>query len=239
MSGVRWLARAVSTNDEIRALAESGEPHGTTVATSHQTAGRGRLGRTWESPPGANLLFSVLVRRPWPASRAPLLCLGAAVATAQVAGAMYRIKWPNDVLAPDGRKVAGILAEAEWNRDGTLRFAILGIGLNVKASPDLPTAAHLEEVDGVVRDPRVLAEPLQRAVLEQVERVGHEPARVLEAWRRRSATLGRAVRIGEVVGTAVALDPDGALRVRMANGEERRVLAGDVEMVRCKAGGRR
>jgi BirA family biotin operon repressor/biotin-[acetyl-CoA-carboxylase] ligase len=223
------LESTTSTNDELRRLAQEGAPHGSVVVARHQTAGRGRLGRTWEVPPGSAALLSILIRRPLPANKVPLLCLGAAVATARAAGDAYRIKWPNDVLAPDGRKVAGILAEAEWGSGG-LAWAILGVGVNVSAAPPLPTAACLEEIDGP-RDVDPLIGAIARGTLAEADRVEREPASTLDAWRGRSATLGRRVRIGDVEGLAVDLDPDGALRVRADDGREQRVLTGDVEMV--------
>ena len=223
------LATTTSTNDELRRLAQDGAPHGAAVVAEHQSAGRGRLGRVWEAPPGSAVLLSVLIRRPLPAGKVPLLCLGAAVATARAAGAHYRIKWPNDVLAPDGRKVAGILAEAEWG-SGELSYAILGIGVNVSAAPPLDTAACLEEIGGPC-DRLALVERIVEGVLAEAARIETEPASMLDEWRSRSATLGRVVRIGEVVGTAVDIDPDGALRVLGDDGREVRVLTGDVEMV--------
>lgn len=227
------MEETTSTNDALRGWSrEAPLPHGAAVAARHQTSGRGRQGRRWESPPGSACLLSVLIRRPLTPGQAPLLCLAAAVATADVAGRPYRIKWPNDVLAPDGRKVGGILAEAEWNSGARhLDHAIVGIGLNVTGHPALGTATDLEEVDGVVRDVVQLADALRTGLLEWVERLEEAPARVLSAWTARSATLGRAVRVGAVEGTAVAVDPDGALRVRTASGREERVLAGDVEMI--------
>ena len=83
MAELRWLRSAGSTNDVLRELARGGAPHGTAVATDHQTGGRGRLGRTWEMPPGAGLALSVLVRVPIEGPRVPLVCFAAAVATAR------------------------------------------------------------------------------------------------------------------------------------------------------------
>src|SRR4051794_11015331 len=115
-----------STNDRARGLAARGAPHGTTVTAAHQSAGRGRQGRTWSAPPGRALLMSVVLRDP-PA----LLPLVAAVAVADVVGADARIKWPNDVLIAD-RKVAGILAEGR-PQEG---WAVVGVGLNVALRPE-------------------------------------------------------------------------------------------------------
>ena len=120
------LRETGSTNDRARELATGGAPHGTLVTTEHQVAGRGRQGRAWTSPPRRALLMSLVLREV-----TPLLTIAAGVAVADAVGAGTAIKWPNDVLL-DGRKVAGILAEAR-PREG---WAVLGIGLNVALRPD-------------------------------------------------------------------------------------------------------
>src|SRR6201989_3427740 len=123
------LRATTSTNDRARALAAARAPHGTLVTAGEQTAGRGRQGRTWSAPPGRALLMSLVLRAP-----DRMLPLAAAVAVAEAAGPEAAIKWPNDVLL-DGRKVAGILAEAR-PQDG---WAVLGVGLNVAVRiEDLP-----------------------------------------------------------------------------------------------------
>lgn len=219
-----------STNADVGALGRDGAPHGTAVWADEQTDGRGRLGRTWESPPTGNVYLSVLLRPALPLERAPLLCLAAAVVAAEVAGPHYRIKWPNDVQAPDGRKVAGILAELEVER-GALRYVVVGIGLNVNAAPDLPSATSLLDVDGVHRDREELVMALIRGLLTITSELERAPDAVLTRWRRASSTLGKHVRIGSVEGEAIDIDPTGALVVSTPHGVER-VFAGDVEMVR-------
>ena len=119
---VRWVAETGSTNADLLALARDGAPEGIVLVADHQTAGRGRLGRTWEAPPGASLLVSVLLRPPAAVADAVTMAAGVAMADAvdEVAGVHARLKWPNDlVVAVDGptaddRKLAGILAEADW-----------------------------------------------------------------------------------------------------------------------------
>lgn len=218
-----------STNDDLRALALDGAPHGTAILADTQTGGRGRLGRRWDSPPGANVLLSVLVRQPIPPSRLALVTLGAAVATATTCGPAYRIKWPNDVLASDGRKVAGILAEAEWT-NGVPSFVVVGIGVNVAVAPPLPTATCLD-ADGTVHDRDTVADGVIRGVLLWSESLVDDPRPVLDAWRARSATIGARVRVNDVEGVALDLGDDGGLLVRTDDGQVHRVLAGDVAMV--------
>ncbi len=219
-----------STNADAGALARDGAPHGSAVWADAQTDGRGRLGRTWESPPQGNVYLSIVLRPTLPLDRVPLLCLGAAVVTAGVAGPHYRIKWPNDVQSPDGRKVAGILAEMELER-GALRHVIVGIGLNVNAAPDLPTATSLLAVDGATRDREGIVAALLDGLLSICADLERAPDDVLARWRRASSTLGKHVRIGSIEGLAIDIDPTGALVVATDHGVER-VLAGDVEMVR-------
>jgi BirA family biotin operon repressor/biotin-[acetyl-CoA-carboxylase] ligase len=153
--------------------------------------------------------------------RLGLVSLAAAVAVTDVVGDRWRIKWPNDVVAEDGRKLAGILAEAEWD-GGRPAFVVVGIGVNVHAAPpDLPAVA-LADV-GPAPDRVALARALVDAV---VRRVGD--AEVLATWRARSATLGRRVTVGAVTGVAVDVADDGALRVIAEDGTEHLVRAGDL-----------
>ncbi len=217
-----------STNADLREREHA--PHGTALLADRQTAGKGRLGRVWESPPGANIQLSVVLRPALPIARVPMLCLATAVAVAEVCGEIYRIKWPNDVLAPDGRKVAGILAEME-TLGGEIDRVIMGVGINVAAAPPLPTAASLLEIDGLSRDRDELARELVGGILSGTSRVGADPESVLEDWRARSSTIGAAVRVGEVSGVATGIDAEGALWVLDDRGQRHRILAGDVEMI--------
>lgn len=220
------VRRTASTNADLRRMASEGAVHGTALLALEQTAGKGRLGRSWLAAPGQAVLLSVLVRRSMPATRVPLLTLGAAVAVAEAVDGLG-IKWPNDLLAPDGRKVCGILADAEFG-GGRLESAVVGIGLNVHGHPDLPAATSLAEVfpdrDYALDD---LAGDLVSGLLDLVEILERDPAAVLERWRGRSATLGRRVRIEGIEGTAVDIDASGALLVDTGASIER-MLAGDV-----------
>lgn len=221
------VARTGSTNADLRDLAEQGAPHGTALLADEQTAGRGRMGRTWEAPAGTAVLLSVLLRPRLLPRQVPLLCLGAAVAAAE-ACPVLRIKWPNDLLGPDGRKVGGILAEMELG-EGGVRYVILGIGLNLVAAPPIPTAAPLVDYADPP-DRLALAEELTRGILAVSDELERGTDGMLARWRSLSATLGREVEVGEVRGVAEDVDSDGALWVRTSRGR-RRVLAGDVRMV--------
>lgn len=130
---LRELQETTSTNDVVKGLALDGAPEGTVVTAACQTGGRGRHGRSWVSPPGKGLFYSILLRPDWPAAEAPRLGILMGVAVyrlLQEAGIPnLSIKWPNDVQAA-GRKIAGILVEPRIS-GGRIEFAVAGIGVNV------------------------------------------------------------------------------------------------------------
>jgi BirA family biotin operon repressor/biotin-[acetyl-CoA-carboxylase] ligase len=231
-----------STNDRARELADAGASHGEVVVAESQSAGRGRRGRNWASPPGRNLYLSVILRPNLPPQRAPEITLVASVAACDAcrkAGVEVGIKWPNDLLV-GGRKVAGILTELSAEPD-LVHWVVLGIGVNLNSGPgDFPaelrgqaTSLSIERCQPV---PRALFAAALLSELEQwLDRhaaEGFGPIR--EAWRERSVTLGREVRVdaegGEISGVAEDIDASGALLVRGKSGLAR-VVSGDVRMV--------
>ena len=224
-----------STNAVVGARALAGEPAGLVLVAEAQTAGRGRLDRSWVSPPRAGLTLSVLVRPALPPGRWPWLPLltGLAVATAVRDQAQLGavVKWPNDVLV-GGRKVCGVLAEVP--EPGA---AVLGIGLNVTTRPDelpTPTATSLQLAGAVTTD----RDTLLRAVLRSLSEILADLETSLADYRERCSTLGQRVRVelpsgAAVEGVAEAVDDDGRLVV-----DGRAYGAGDVVHLR-PAGGRR
>ncbi|MPY67533.1 biotin--[acetyl-CoA-carboxylase] ligase [Deinococcus sp. SDU3-2] len=226
---LRYRGTLGSTQDEARAWADDPggpAPHGAVVVAERQTAGRGRRGRTWDTPHGT-LVFSVLLHGPLPLPDLALMPLAAGVAL-HAACEVGGLKWPNDLLAPDGRKLAGILLEADL-RGEEARRAVLGLGVNVAAAP--PGAAGLHEFrPGLTR-----AALLSRLLAELERWLSAPPDEVLAAWRRSNLTLGREVRVkaarGEVSGTALDLDAGGSLLVRLPGGSTVPVHAGDVQLV--------
>ncbi|WP_218010032.1 biotin--[acetyl-CoA-carboxylase] ligase [Actinomadura kijaniata] len=249
------VAETGSTNVDLAAAARDGAPEGTVLVTEAQTAGRGRMGRSWSAPPRSGLMFSMLLRPAVPAARlgwAPLLT-GVAVATAVRrmtarveagdfgeahgdAAVDVRLKWPNDLLVGD-RKLAGILAE---RIDDAL---VVGVGLNVGLRADelpVPTATSLA-VEGAPLSDRA---PLLRAVLREFETWYREwtaldgdpeSSGLRTAYKELCATLGREVRVrlpGDRTLTGVATDVDGSGRLVVA-GEP--VSAGDVIHIRPAA----
>lgn len=209
------LAETASTNAVAADRARTGEPGGLVVVAEAQTAGRGRLDRSWVSPPRAGLTFSVLLRPELPPGQWPWLPLwtGLAVATAlrERAEVEAELKWPNDVLIGD-RKVCGVLAEVPITG-----AAVLGIGLNVTTTQDeLPhaqaTSLRLAGARTTDRD------TVLRAVLRALRTVLADPAAARDAYRERCSTIGRWVRVelpGErsVAGVAERVDDDGRLVV--------------------------
>lgn len=221
---LRPMGETDSTNRVVADLARAGAPEGVVVVADHQTAGRGRLGRRWESPPGSGLLVSVLLR---PAGLAPqrrhlvtsAVGLAAADACRAVAGFTPALKWPNDLLVGD-RKLAGILAE------GVGDAVVVGLGLNVSAAP--PGGASAEEAAGRPVD----REALLASMLRGLEaRCGRWDA-VADEYAATCGTVGRRVRVedaaGVRAGTAVGIDDGGHLLVDFGGGTPEALSAADV-----------
>ncbi len=216
---VEVLVRAHSTNALVAERARAGEPPGLVVVAEEQTEGRGRLDRTWVSPPAAGLTFSVLLRPPAEPEQLGWLPLwgGLAVARAlrEQTGLDAVLKWPNDVLV-GGRKVAGLLAEAVTGSGGTA--VVLGIGLNVTTrAQELPATREVAPssllLEGATTTDR---ETLLKAILRSL--TGTIGDRDVTAYRAACATLGRRVRVElpgreAVEGIAEAVDDAGRLVV--------------------------
>ena len=212
---VEVLDRTPSTNAVVAERARAGEPAGLVVVAELQTAGRGRLDRTWTSPARAGLTMSVLLRPGWPSADLPWLPLLAGLAVRDalrlVAEVEPVLKWPNDLLL-DGRKVCGLLAEVA--ADGAV---VLGIGLNVTTLADeLPhdgaTSLRLAGAATTDRD------TVLRAVLRELRHVLDDPGAARAAYRERCGSVGRQVRVElpagrSVEGTAEAVDERGRLVV--------------------------
>ncbi len=239
---VHWLARCDSTQRVARDLARNGAAEGTAVVAEEQTAGRGRLGRTWHSPPGDNLYCSIVLRPPRAPAEVPQIALVAGLAVAdavqETAGRRPAIKWPNDVLL-DGKKVCGILTEMESEMD-RVHHVIAGIGVNLN-SRRFPRELR-EKASSLLL---LTGRPVERAVftaglLAALEaRYGRYLsvgfASVRTEWESYSCLTGTEVRVhgpgGEVAGRVLGLDDDGALRLRGADGAVTRIVAGEVTVL--------
>lgn len=257
---IRWVIETGSTNADVMDLARKGAAEGLVVVADHQTAGRGRAGRTWTAPTRASLLCTVLVRPP--AAVAPLVTFALAVAASEaveaLAGFRPGLKWPNDLVVEgaDGttRKLAGILAEAEWPTASTAAAGwrapqpyeratvAAGIGLNVVWPDEVPAelaeiAIAINHVTGqIIERQALLTVLLDRFDLHYSRLVAGDVAAVLDAWRARSSTLGRRVRVelgaDDLVGTAVDITAEGQLVVDTLEGERRVLAVGDVVHLR-------
>jgi BirA family biotin operon repressor/biotin-[acetyl-CoA-carboxylase] ligase len=235
------LAHCPSTNDLAASRARAGAPEGLLVVADAQSGGRGRLGRSWHSPAGENLYFSLVLRpERSPSALPPLTLLGGVVLAEAMAalGAAPLVKWPNDVLLPgDGGplKAAGILTEMATERD-RIRHVVLGVGVNVNGvafPPELADrATSLRLATGRTHDRGALLAAVMNALEPAYERLMREGAGpMLERWRAH-AHLPRPCRVrreDEVIeGTALDVDEDGRLLVRDGAGRTHRVLSGEI-----------
>lgn len=248
--GTRFLGKKVfyypvvgSTNDVAKELAKKGASEGTLVIADEQMAGRGRLGRRWLAPPASSLLMSLIFRpelAPSQTQRLTMLCsLAVAEAVEEITGLAVELKWPNDILV-NRRKIGGILTELGVE-GGRLAYAVVGMGLNVNFD-----IAEVPELQGATWSATSLAIELGHEVsrlellwriLERMEgryerlRAGEVPN---EEWARRLVTLENWVVVttlqGKIEGFAEGVDTDGALLLRLANGESQRILAGDATL---------
>ena len=248
--GLDWPAEiehtpvSPSTNDRLKQRARAGAVEWTVVLADAQSAGRGRQGRRWSSPPG-NLYMSVLLRPAPPDGRWSVIPLAAGLAVGEALAAEgldVRLKWPNDVMA-EGRKVGGILAEATSGADG-LESVVLGIGVNVSVRPpDLPS----EVAEAVTCVAEELARAVDRVVIAAAvlarlrvwyHALAREGPRVVQAaWRARAVPWwGRAVEAQSggrrVRGIARDLDEGGALILELEDGTRAVLHSGEVREVR-------
>ncbi|MEX2226699.1 MAG: biotin--[acetyl-CoA-carboxylase] ligase [Dehalococcoidia bacterium] len=228
-----------STMDLARAAAHHNAVEGTVAVADEQTAGRGRMGRSWVTPPAANLTFTLLLRPPAPVLRQVAMIAPLAVADAvEETDVRAAIKWPNDVQV-SGRKIAGILIESEID-DGGASAVLAGIGLNVNFDPrahedirDIATSLAVELGRTVEREPLLASMLLHFERLYNEAKAGASPR---DAWRARLVTLGQQVQAtmpGRIVeGLAEDVDEHGALIVRTSDNQLVMVEAGDVTLRR-------
>lgn len=252
---VQVLPEIASTNSELHARSKEGGEDGTVLVTEHQTAGRGRLGRGFETPKGSALTFSLLLRPPVPPARlgwlSALMGVAAVGAVRRTAGIDAALKWPNDLIVPADRraepaetdgKLAGILAEADLSSDAPA--VVIGMGLNVSQIRDeLPvrTAVSLRgegaiELDRSVLLGAVLGEFEQLYTVWAAAKGDAEASGLAPLYRELCSTVGRQVTVhlpgGELLETtATGIDGDARLVVSGPDGE-RALNVGDVVHVR-------
>ena len=239
---IRWLSEVDSTNKALKNAALAGEPipDGAAWATTRQTAGRGRFGRTWTAPDGETLAISLWMSgTPHPATS---LMIGLAVTRAmrRLTGADFQLKWPNDSIC-GGRKVGGLLCEGVLA--GDTQGTVIGVGLNLLQSPaffekaGLPYGGSVKMLTGQAISPETAAKALCReweACVPTFRAEGFSPFRA--EYESVCATIGRPVRVHNAddaeafTGTAVGIDDNGALLVRTSPGEITPCLAGEVSV---------
>ena len=245
-TAVQYFPEVASTNDTAAALARSGAVDGTTVVAGRQTAGRGRRGRVWDSPPDAGLYLSVVLR----GRQSPVVTLLAGVAVVEAvqatAGVAAELKWPNDVVvmqrgraasAGGWRKIAGILTEAQPGGRDRLDVVVVGIGLNVRARAFPPAlagrAAALESLAGRCVDRSALCADLLVRLGGWRRRMADEGERLVVARWRALAPAGRGARVSWDAGgtrrhgVTAGVDDDGVLLVA-CDGRTERLVGGEV-----------
>lgn len=230
---VRYFSQIDSTNDVALKWLSEGALAGSVVVTDEQVQGRGRLGRTWFTPPGSALIVSVILR-PQAVHLGRITMLGAVAISElleELGAADVGIKWPNDVQL-NGRKVCGVLPEVIW-RGSQLLGVVLGMGLNVRidfvGTELAERAISIEPALGKAVDRLdLLAILLSRIDFWSANLGGGQ---LFDAWKRRLNTLGKSVSFESGVrGTAESVNPEGALLVRDSNNVLHTVLAGDVSL---------
>jgi BirA family transcriptional regulator, biotin operon repressor / biotin---[acetyl-CoA-carboxylase] ligase len=239
---IHYFDEVGSTQRVAAELAEEGAAQGTVVIAERQSAGRGRMGRSWHSPAGVNLYMTIILRPTMPLGQVPRLSLVAGVAAAEaletVAPGIVALKWPNDVWLR-GRKAAGIIAEAVTDPSQGLTCVLLGIGINVNlALKDVPAelrdkATSVRIATGRACDRIELASALFNRLHSrymEIEETGF--ATVRPAWERYSALTGRRVTVvdgdARIAGVVRGIDDDGALLIDTDTGPAR-ILAGEVD----------
>jgi BirA family transcriptional regulator, biotin operon repressor / biotin---[acetyl-CoA-carboxylase] ligase len=244
-SPLRVRGETTSTNDEAKHAAKAGAQHGSTWVAETQTAGRGRQGRTWVSPPGENLLVSVVWRGDCPPARLPLLSIATGVAVCDVArrfapGADIRLKWPNDVVVVAGdkprtlHKLAGVLVETSMTA-GKPDAVVIGVGFNVLTRnwPDdiRPPPTSLSLLTQAPLDRAEILASLLQAIDRETTLVAARGLGLLrgklDAW---DALAGEPVESELGSGVAAGIDGEGRLVVRQSDGSTAAWSAGEVHL---------
>jgi len=238
---VHWFETIDSTNDQAKAMAAQGAPHGTVLVAEQQTGGRGRMGRSFHSPGDAGIYLSVILRPNCPAADLMHLTCAAGVAACNAVDAVSKfrpgIKWVNDLIA-NGKKLGGILTELSVDpATGLVTWAVVGIGINCHASlfpaSLQDVAIDLETVTGKCADRAALTAALILE-LERMHRQLSNKTAILDLYRKNCVTLGKEVAIigaqATQYGTALDVDSEGALVVQFADVSVSSLSSGEVSI---------
>jgi BirA family transcriptional regulator, biotin operon repressor / biotin---[acetyl-CoA-carboxylase] ligase len=237
---IHCFEECTSTNDIAKEFAREGQPDGTIILADYQSAGRGRMARSWLAPKYSSILMSIVFRPSLAPPQIPrvtmAISLGACDAIEQMTGLGPKVKWPNDLLL-NGKKCAGILSEAEFT-DNRVEYVVAGLGLNanfqagsVVGIPQDATTLLTELLESVSREDLVVAIAYQIKKYYSRVQAGEDLG---PEWKSRMASLGSRVSVhaGDqfIEGIAQDVDEDGALIVIKANGQAERIIAGDVTL---------
>lgn len=240
------LSETDSTNNYAKELASGGAAHGTAVIADKQTAGKGRLGRSFFSPPGTGLYLSVIIRPDMSLETAQLITACAAVAAAdaveELCGRDVSVKWVND-LYMNGKKICGILTEASLSLETkSLDYAVIGIGINVLSVKNIfgqelnDIAASVEDETGVKINRNTLCSVLLNRLDERLADI--ESRSFLEDYRRREILTGNVITAnagGETItGTAIGIDENAGLIIKLPDGSVRALSSGEASLCRIK-----
>lgn len=240
------LSETDSTNNYAKELASDGAAHGTAVIADSQTAGKGRLGRSFFSPPGTGLYLSVIIRPDISLETAQLITSCAAVAAAEaveeLCGRDVSVKWVND-LYMNGRKICGILTEASLSLETkSLDYAVIGIGINVLSVKNIfeqelnDIAASVEDETGVKINRNTLCSVLLNRLDERLADI--ESRSFLEDYRRREILTGNVITANaggeKVTGTAIGIDDNASLIIQLPDGSVRALSSGEASLCRIK-----
>lgn len=239
-----WYDRLDSTNTQAKALARQGAPQGTILIAGQQTAGRGRMGRGFQSPEKAGVYLSLILQPSCSPTELMHLTCAAGVAMAEAvektAGIRPGIKWIND-LVWEKKKLGGILTELSLDaKTGLVEYAVIGIGINCTQQPHQfsreiqDIAASLSMAAGRAVDPAVLAGEMVTALWKMEKRLLSDKRAIMDDYRRLCVTLGKPVMVirpnGTFPGKALDMDDDGGLVVAFADGHRETVNSGEVSV---------
>lgn len=242
-----YLESTGSTNTDAKRLAEEGEPHGTTIVANMQTAGKGRRGRTWQSPAGANTYFTILLKPDFSPDKASMLTLVMALSVAEaieeITGLKADIKWPNDIVVHK-KKVVGMLTEMSTTPEmDEIQYVVIGVGTNVNYdSPEnfpeelRPTATSLRIEAGHLINRAALTERMLARFEVNYEKFEEtlDLSGLMDSYEKHLINVGAQVRVldpaGEYTGISRGINAVGELLVEKENGETINVYAGEVSV---------
>ena len=239
-----WVDQTGSTNDDLKVLARQGAPHGTVLIADRQSGGHGRMGRSFHSPGGVGIYFSILLRPKCAPGQLMHLTCATAVAMCDAletaTGLRPGIKWTND-LVHSKRKLGGILTELGLSAKGGVDYAIIGIGINCcQKKSDFPQeirdiAASLSMVTGRDIDRAAVAAAMMDTLAAMDRNLLRSKAEILDRYRKDCITIGQEIsllRVGEAVrhGKAIDMDDDGCLIVAFEDGHRETVSSGEVSV---------